>query len=189
MTDSRVGATSNMPGYRGVRGLTAFGRDLVRAMDASGVLVDLAHASERTFWDALEVHDRSRPAIVSHTGLKGVFDTPRNITDRQLKAIADTGGVVGIIAHSWALRSVVRRCTARDIVAHMEHAIRVAGDDFVALGNDWDGLIVTPPDMRTVDRLPLLVERMLGRGFAPERIRKILGLNFLRLLGGHSPTM
>jgi membrane dipeptidase len=182
MTDSHVGATSNLLGWRGGGGLTEFGRDLVRALDRARILVDLAHASERTFWDAMKVHEPSIPVIVSHTGVRGVHATFRNITDEQVRAVADTGGVVGIMAHAWALAPPWRRATTDTMVDHMEHVIEVAGDEHLALGNDWDGFILTPPDMRTVDRLPALVERMLDRGFTPGRVRRILGENALRVL-------
>jgi membrane dipeptidase len=154
-------------------------------MDERRILVDLAHLSEAGFRDALEVHDRSLPVIVSHTGVRGVHDSWRNISDAQIRAVADTGGVIGIIAHTWALGPPWRRSTTDAMVDHMEHVIRVAGEDHVALGCDWDGFILTPPDMRTVCRLPVLVERMLVRRFTPERIRKILSAPLLS--GGHSP--
>jgi membrane dipeptidase len=183
MTGSHVGGTSNpLGGRRG--GLTGFGRDLVRAMDARSMLVDLAHISEQGFLDALEVHDRSRPVIVSHTGVRAVHDSWRNLSDRQVRAVAGTGGVIGIIAHTYALGPVHRRSTTSTMVDHMEHAIRLVGEDHVALGCDWDGFIVTPPDMRTVLELPVLVQRMLERGFGVDRIAKILGGNALRVLGG-----
>jgi membrane dipeptidase len=187
MSDSNVGCASNpAAGLRGRRGLTDLGRELVRAMNTSGILVDLAHISERGFRDALEVHDGSLPAIVSHTGVRGVHDSWRNLSDRQIRSIADTGGVIGIMAHAWALASPFARVDASTIVDHMEHVIRVAGDEYVALGNDFDGFILTPHDMRTVDRLPVLVQRMLDRGFGTERIGRILGGNALRVMGSLS---
>ncbi len=97
--------------------------------------------------------------------------------------MAQTGGVVGIIFHSYFLNgSLLRRCQASDVVDHMAHVIKVAGEDHVALGSDWDGFIVTPRDMKTVLELPLLVQRMLDRGWGGERIKKILGGNYLRMM-------
>jgi membrane dipeptidase len=184
MSDSHVGGSSNpLGGLAGERGLTGFGRDLVRAMDTRRILVDLAHVSPEGFRDALEVHDPSLPVVVSHTGVRGVHDLWRNVSDDQIRAVAGTGGVVGIIAHAWALGPVLRRVPVDAMVEHMEHVIRLVGDEHVALGCDWDGFIVTPHDMRTVDRLPVLVQRMLDRRFSPERITRILSTNALRLLG------
>ncbi len=183
LSHSHVGGSSNpVGGLAGGRGLTGFGRDLVRAMDERGILVDLAHVSPAGFRDALEVHDPSLPVMVSHTGVRGVHDSWRNVSDDQIRSVADTGGVIGIIAHAYALGPAWSRVPVSAMVDHMEHAIRVGGDEHVALGCDWDGFIVTPHDMRTVDRLPVLVQHMLERGFSGERIARILSGNALRVL-------
>ncbi|MBI2571188.1 MAG: membrane dipeptidase [Candidatus Schekmanbacteria bacterium] len=186
LTSSTLGATSS-PLARADSGLTELGRDYIRAMNAGRILVDLAHISRRGFWQALEVHDRSQPAIVSHTGVCAVHDLWRNIDDEQIKAIAATGGVIGIVYHSSFLGGPTWTGSARAIVDHMAHVVRVAGDDFVALGSDWDGLIVTPKDMRTVLELPVLVQYMLDRGWSSERIGKILGGNYLRVMKAIRP--
>jgi membrane dipeptidase len=130
------------------------------------------------------VHDRTQPLLATHTGVAGVRPHWRNLTDDQLKAIADTGGVVGIIFAEEFLR---RSDGPRDggmIVEHLEHVIRVAGEDVPALGSDFDGMITPPPDVASADTAYLrLVGLMLGRGWREERIRKVLGGNFLRALG------
>jgi membrane dipeptidase len=186
MSDSHVGGSSNpLGGFAGDGGLTGFGRDLVRAMDGRRIIVDLAHISEAGFSDAMEVHDRSLPVIVSHTGVRGVPGSWRNVSDDQIRAVAETGGVIGIIAHAYALGPVLRRVGVSAMVDHMEHVIRVAGDEHVALGCDWDGFIVTPHDMRTVSELPVLVQHMLERGFSPDRMVRILSGNALRVLAGY----
>jgi membrane dipeptidase len=156
-------------------------------MNQRRILVDLAHISRPGFWDALEVHDRSQPAVVTHTGVCGVTPHWRNLDDAQIKVIAGTGGVVGVIFHSAFLGDPFWGGRASSIVDHMEQIIAVAGDDFVALGSDWDGMICTPRDMPTVLELPVLVERMLARGWNAERIRKILGGNYLRVMQAIRP--
>ena len=98
------------------------------------------------FWDALAVHEPAVPAIVSHTGVRGVHDVWRNVDDDQIRAIAATGGVVGIMFHSGFLGE--RR--PRPSSATWSHVIDVGGEDCAALGSDWDGFIVTPRDMPTV---------------------------------------
>jgi membrane dipeptidase len=158
-------------------------------MNRQRILVDLAHISRAGFWQALEVHDRSQPAIVSHTGVCGVHDVWRNLDDAQIKAIADTGGVVGIIYHSGYLGPGAKGRTARSVVDHIEHVIKVAGDDVPALGSDWDGAITTPRDMKTVLELPKLAQIMLERGFGAERIRKVLGGNYLRVMRHVRPVL
>ena len=186
LSNSTLGSTSS-PLKRSDPGLSDFGRDIVRRMNEKRILVDLAHASPRTFADALAVHDPSQPAIVSHTGVSGVHPHWRNVDDAQIRAIAKTGGVVGILYHAPFLGERLLRGTAAAVAAHVAHAIRVGGDDHVALGSDWDGLIVTPRDMPTVLEWPLLVQRLLERQVPPESIRKVLGANYLRVLKAVRP--
>jgi membrane dipeptidase len=142
--------------------------------------IDLAHIHERGFWDAVRLADPSQPLLVTHTGVKGAHDHWRNLDDRQLKAIAASGGTVGIMYHLPYLGGSFFRGGAELVVDHLEHVIRTIGDDHASLGSDWDGAIVTPRDMRTCLELPRLVELMLRRGFSHDTVQKILGRNFLR---------
>jgi membrane dipeptidase len=160
---------------------------MVEAMNERHVIVDLAHISTEGFWDALAAHDRSQPAIVSHTGVRAVHDVWRNVDDDQIRAVARLGGVVGIMFHSGFLGDRFWSGRADSVVAHLEHVVRVAGEDTAAIGSDYDGLIVPPSDLRTVDRLPVLVQRMLDRGWPAERIRKVLGENYLRVVAAVRP--
>jgi membrane dipeptidase len=182
LSGSRLGSSS-APGA-GDAGLTAAGCAYVERLNALRVFVDLAHVSRRGFFDAVRVHDRSQPLLVTHTGVAGVTPSWRNIDDEQLRAVADTGGVAGVIFHGgylgnpyWSGGSAVA------IVDHLAHIVATVGEDHAALGSDWDGAIITPRDMPTCLELPRLVQLMLDRGFPPERIRKLLGQNFLRALG------
>jgi len=180
LSNSSLGRTSAPGG--GERGLSDGGREMVRRMNARRVFVDLAHINRQGFFDALEVHDRSLPAIVTHTGVTGVHPHWRNIDDQQVKAIADTGGTIGVMYEATFLGDPKWSGRADSIVRHLEHICQVAGDDFASLGSDWDGAIVTPRDMPTCLELPKLVQLMLDRGFSAERVRKILGANWLRTL-------
>jgi membrane dipeptidase len=107
----------------------------------------------------------------------------RNVDDEQIRAIADRGGVVGIMYHRGFLGRPFWTVGAEAIVRHLEHAIAVGGEDVAALGSDWDGMIVTPRDMPTCLELPVLVEHMLDRRWPEARIRKVLGTNALRVIG------
>ncbi len=182
LTRSRIGAPSAPLGGGG--GLTPFGREFVAGLNQRRVLVDLAHANAPTFWDALDAHDRSLPPIVSHTGVSGVHRSWRNIDDRQVRAIADRGGVVGIMFH----RGFVGGPTAEDVVRHLEHVVAVGGEDAAAVGSDWDGMIVTPRDMPTAAEFPVLVQRMLDRGWTPDRVAKVVGRNYLRVIDAVRPA-
>ncbi|MDQ6797696.1 MAG: dipeptidase [Actinomycetota bacterium] len=187
LTASPLGSPS-APSTRPGRGLTAEGRVFVEALNDAHILVDLAHISTRGFWDALEVHDRGQPAIVSHTGVRGVHDVWRNVDDDQIRAISELGGVVGIMFHAGFLGQSFWAGRADAIVAHIEHVIDVAGEHAVAIGSDFDGLIVPPADLRTVSELPVLVQRMLDRGFSTERVTRVLGANYLDVMSRIRPT-
>jgi membrane dipeptidase len=182
LSRSRLGASSS-PLSRGRDGLTGAGREYVEQLNAHRVFVDLAHISRRGFYDAIEVHDRSQPLLVSHTGVSGVCPAWRNIDDEQLRAVAATGGVIGVIFHGGYLGgSYWTGGRADAIVDHLAHIVETVGEDHAALGSDWDGAIITPRDMPTCLELPRLVQLMLDRGFSSQRIQKILGGNFLRAL-------
>ena len=188
LTDSFLGATSSPLGRsRGRGGLTAAGRAMVEVLNERRILVDLAHASKRTFWEALAVHDAALPPVVTHTGVSGVRPSWRNLDDDQIRAVADRGGVVGIMYHRGFLDRPARRVGAEAIVRHLEHAMAVGGEGVAALGSDWDGLIVTPRDMPTALELPVLVDRMLARNWPEDRIRGVLGANALRLIAAVRP--
>jgi membrane dipeptidase len=187
LSSSSLGATSAPSIGPADGGLTDRGRELVRALNRHRVFVDLAHINRRGFFDAVAVHDRTQPLLVSHTGIAGVHRHWRNVDDEQLRAVADTGGVVGVMYQSSFLGEPRFGGRAEAIVDHLAHIIDVVGEDGAALGSDWDGAIVTPRDMATCLELPLLVELMLRRGWSAERIHKILGGNFLRALAALRP--
>lgn len=187
LSTSSLGTTSAPSLGRSDGGLTDRGRQLVRALDHHRVFVDLAHINRRGFFDAVAAHDRSLPLLVSHTGIAGVHAHWRNIDDEQLRAVADTGGVIGVMYQSSFLGEPTFGGRAEAIVDHLAHIVDTVGEDHAALGSDWDGAIITPRDMATCLELPLVCELMLRRGFSPERVRKILGGNFLRALAALRP--
>ena len=163
-------------GRRDTHGLTVFGKEVVACAQDLGVIVDLAHINKQGFMDACAL---SRfPPIVSHTGVLGAFDHWRNIDDEQLRAIADRGGVVGVI--------FCPRYLGADgidpVVAHLRHIVDVCGEDTPALGSDWDGFIIPTSDLRDAARLPLLTDALLKGGFSEDAIAKILRRNALRVL-------
>ena len=161
-------------------GLSRAGKDYVARLNAKKIFVDLAHISRRGFFDAVDVHDKTQPLIVTHTGITGVYPHWRNIDDEQIRAVADTGGAIGVMyQESFLGKSNV---TAATIVDHLEHIGKIAGDDVAALGSDWDGAITTPRDMKTCLELPRIVDVMLKRKWSSDRVKKVLGRNFLRAL-------
>jgi membrane dipeptidase len=181
LSSSRLGTTSS-PLAAGDQGLTARGRDFVRRMNQKRIFVDLAHISKKGFWDALEVHDRTQPLLVTHTGVSGVFEHWRNLDDAQLRAVADLGGTVGVMYQSSFLGDRLLGGSADYIVRHLEHIVKTVGPDHASLGSDWDGAILPPRDMPTCLELPKLVELMLRHKLPTDTIQKILGKNFLRVV-------
>ncbi len=153
------------------------------------MLVDLAHISRRGFWDALGAHDPDLPPVVSHTGVCGVHPSWRNLDDDQIRAVADRGGVVGIMFHRGFLGRPARAVTAEAVVAHLAHLIAVGGEDVAALGSDYDGMIVPPRDLRTVVGWPALVDRICWPpGFSEDRVVRVLGGNYLRVVDAVRPA-
>jgi membrane dipeptidase len=186
LTNSRLGATSSPLKLR-PGGLTRYGRDFLQALQARRILVDLAHIHPRGFWDAVETADPAWPLIASHTGVTGVRPHWRNLDDHQLRALGRSGGLAGVIFNCNFLAPGLWSATSEHVLAHLAHIVAVAGEEAAALGTDYDGLILPPTDLPDPTFLPRLVERMLRRRWSAERIAKILGGNWLRVLAQVRP--
>lgn len=154
-------------------GLTPFGRELVQRIQQKKMALDLAHSSPPVIADALSI--ASAPVFVSHTGLCGTCDNSRNLTDAQVRAIAATGGVIGIALFKHAVCGTTVDATVRA----MTYGADLAGVEHMALGSDWDGAIVTPIDSAHIDQM---TESLLRHGFSNAEIGKIMGGNALRAL-------
>jgi membrane dipeptidase len=181
LSSSRIGSTSS-PMRLSDAGLSAFGAQMVELLNERKVLVDLAHISERGFWTACEAHAKDVPFVVTHTGVSGVHRHWRNLDDAQIRAVARSGGVVGIMYHAPFLGDRPWNGRVDTIARHLEHVWRVAGEDTPALGSDWDGSIITPRDMPTCLELPRLVAALMARNIPERAIQKMLGQNFLRVV-------
>jgi membrane dipeptidase len=176
--DSRAGTSCRTKPARDI-GLTDHGRALVTACNDAGIRLDVAHASRKTFWDIVAT-SRAAP-FSSHSGAGGVYAHPRNLDDDQVRALADRGGIVGIIFVSPYLGGLF--CDLERVVDHIEHVARVGGDECVALGSDFDGFMVLPRGLRDAADLPRLTELLWRRGWRQPRLDKLLGANALRYLG------
>jgi microsomal dipeptidase-like Zn-dependent dipeptidase len=159
-------------------GLTELGRAMVKEMEGRGMLLDLAHASSKVIDDATAM--ASRPVIVSHTGVRGTCDNNRNLSDAQVRAIAATGGVVGIGFWKKAVCGTDAAAVARAI----SHAVGLVGAEHVALGSDFDGAVPMPFD---VTGLPLIVDALLSERMSEQDIRLIMGENAARVYGETLP--
>jgi len=171
LANNELGGTST-PVF-GNRPLTPHGREVLDAMGEVGMAVDVAHASPAMLPELLR--HQARP-FCSHTGVQGVTKLWRNLTDEHLKAIAGRGGVVGIIFAPQFLGG----WSFDDVAKHIEHAVNVMGEDGVALGSDFDGMIPLPKGMRDVRDLPRLTEVLLRRSMPVRVVEKVLGENFRR---------
>jgi membrane dipeptidase len=188
LSNSVYGATSSPLGLRLDAGLTPRGRDLIAQLNSSRTFVDLAHISRQGFWEAVDAHDSTQPLLVTHTGVDGVRPSWRNIDDEQIRAVADTGGVIGIIFHSGFLRRPGGPRDGHMVIEHLEHVIRIGGERAVAVGSDYDGLILPPRDLRDGALAYVrLVQYMLDLGWPDTRIRAVLGQNFLAAFRGLRP--
>jgi microsomal dipeptidase-like Zn-dependent dipeptidase len=159
-------------------GLTARGRELVVEMERRSILVDVAHASPTSVDDVLSI--ARRPVVASHTGVRGIADNIRNLTDEQLRGIAATGGLVGIGFWPTACGGEDAGSIARSIA----YAVDVAGVQHVALGSDFDGAVPVPFD---VSGIALLTEALLDARLTAEAVRMVMGGNALRLLARTLP--
>lgn len=182
LSTSSLGVTSAPGGARRGEGLSASGKEFVKRLNAKRIFVDLAHINREGFFDAVAVHDRSQPLLVTHTGVSAVTPHWRNLDDEQLRAVAATGGTVGVMYQSSFLGEPFFGGGAEAVVRHLEHIVRTVGEDHASLGSDWDGAICPPRDLVTPRDLPRLVDLLLRRGFGPDAIQKILGGNFLRVV-------
>ena len=163
-------------------GLTDLGKELVRRCNQLGILVDLSHLNERGFWDVAAISNA--PLVATHSNAHALCPHARNLTDQQLAAIRDTGGLVGVNFATSFLRPDGRQDadTPTDLViAHAEHLIAQLGEDGVAFGSDFDGATI-PAGIKNAAGLPVLVEIMRARGFGDELIEKICYRNWLRVL-------
>lgn len=172
LANNELGGTSTP--LLGNRPLTPLGREVLDAMGSAGMVIDVAHASPAMMPELL-AHPRVRP-FCSHAGVKGATPMWRNLDDATLKAIADKGGVVGVI---FAPQFIGGRQLS-DVARHLEHAVKVMGEDGVALGSDFDGMIPLPQGMRDVRDLRKLTQTLLDRGMAVRIVEKVLGHNFKR---------
>jgi membrane dipeptidase len=164
-------------------GLTAAGRELVRACAALGVLVDVSHLNARGFWDVAELG--AGPLVASHSNAHALCPSPRNLTDAQLRAVSERDGVVGINFHVGFLRAdgaddAAGTPLAR-IAEHAAYVAEIAGVDAVALGSDFDGAVM-PAALGDVSGLPALVRELHTVGFSEDELKRLTYGNWHRVL-------
>jgi membrane dipeptidase len=220
--DEWADSSTDKPAHNG---LTDYGKEIVREMNRQGIMVDISHVSDKTFYDALEIS--KAPLIASHSSCRALCNHPRDMSDDMIKALAAKGGVIqinyeksfidqaykdaydkaagGVVA---TMNEIIKKCgddtecTGResqnierkltaegklphvsweDIVAHIDHAVKLVGADHVGLGSDFDGANM-PEGMEDCTKLPKITEALLRKGYSDSDVRKILGENTLRVM-------
>ena len=159
-------------------GVSTFGREVIKEMNRLGIMVDLSHAAESSFYDALQLSET--PIVCSHSSCRALCDHPRNLTDDQMRALAQKGGVMQVTLYNGFLVKD-GQATINDAMRHLEHAIEVMGIDHVGLGTDFDGDggicgLASSAELLNFTR------QLLKRRYSEEDIQKIWGGNFLRVM-------
>jgi membrane dipeptidase len=192
-------------------GLTPFGRQVVLEMNRLGMMVDISHVADKTFWDVIAVS--KAPPIASHSSCRALTNVPRNMTDDMIRALAKKGGVVdvnfncGFLSQKSAAvekpydarekaaktdaernaieaeaKRAVPRATLADVVANIDHIVKLVGVDYVGIGSDFDGVDCTPVGLDDVSKFPNLTRALREKGYSEPDIRKIYGGNVLRVM-------
>lgn len=160
-------------------GVSRFGEQVIKEMNRCGIMVDLSHAGEKSFYDALSIS--SKPIVCSHSNCKALCDVPRNLTDDQMRALAKHGGVAHITLYHGFLRNDSQEATVMDAIAHLEHAIDIMGIEHVGLGTDFDG----DGGIRGLADSSELINftlHLLRRKYNERDIARIWGGNWLRVM-------
>ena len=196
---SCTGTGSFVSNNGNLSGLSSLGEKVIDAMNDLGIIPDLSHASEGAFWDV--IRRSKKPVIASHSCAWNICNAARNLKDDQLKALRDTGGLVGVNFFAAFLSEAFRLNFEKDakdsanlppvcvpgipmsiIADHIDYMVKLAGEDCVALGSDFDGIPYSPNNVTGSDFYPLLEVELRSRGYTEKRIGKIFNGNFLRVL-------
>ena len=159
-------------------GLSQFGEKVVQEMNRLGIMVDMSHAAESSFYDALEVSQK--PIVCSHSSARALCNHPRNLTDEQMKALAQKGGVAQVTMYNGFLRTD-GQATILDAVEHLNHMVNIMGIEHVGIGTDFDG-DGGVPGMANASEIINFTRRLLRERYSEEQIQMIWGGNFLRVM-------
>ena len=159
-------------------GVTPFGKSVIPRAEKQGMIIDVAHSSEAVVRDTVAI--AKRPIILSHTGIKGYCDTPRNVSDATLKAVADHGGLIGV--GYWD--AAVCQPTMKNVTEAIVYAVKLLGPEHVALGSDFDGGVPMPFDS---SEMPALTSSLLDAGLDEKTVRLVMGENAIRFFSAYLP--
>lgn len=168
-------------------GLSPFGHEVVAEMNRLGIIVDIAHCSDKTFWDCIDAS--ATPIVSTHSCCRALCGHRRNLTDDMIRALADKGGVIQINFYptflsdnaELAAESGIGMPGIKEVVDHIDHAVKIGGINAVGIGSDFDGIETTPVGLENISLLPRVFDEMSHRGYSDSDIEKIAGGNFLRV--------
>lgn len=159
------------------RGLSKFGKNVVREMNSLGMLIDVSHISEKGFWDVLEYSQM--PIAATHSNAKALKNHPRNLNDEQIKAIIKNDGCIGISIYPEFVSDGM--CRTADIIRHIEYIMGLGGENNIGLGSDLDGIDALPLHFRGAEDLWEIPNELLKLGYSENLVKKVSSDNFLRL--------
>lgn len=160
-------------------GLTTFGREVVKEMNSLGMLIDISHISEKGFWDVLELTEQ--PVILSHSNSKTICNNKRNLTDEQIHAVGENGGVIGVNFYPSFLNDQGILSIA-SIIKHIEHIISIIGEDHIGIGADFDQNEPVFDGVDGVKYIDNVLSELLKLNYPYDTVEKIAGSNFLRVI-------
>ncbi|MBP7460416.1 MAG: dipeptidase [Candidatus Delongbacteria bacterium] len=160
------------------QGLSEFGRQIIRTMDSLGIIIDISHTGIQTIRDILE--ETRNPIVATHSGAYSVRPHYRNLKDDQIVAIAEKGGLIGVVFYPSFL-TATGKAKIDDVIRHIDYIVNLVGIDYVAIGSDFDGMESTPSGLENVSKFPNLTKELLRHGYTPADVQKILGQNMLRV--------
>ncbi len=161
-------------------GLTGFGRNVVRKMNELNMIVDVSHASQKGFWDALEISNS--PIMASHSNCYSQCRHKRNLKDDQIKALIKCGGLMGINIYPTFLEENEQKACIKSIIRHIDYALSLGAENNICLGSDFDGIDTTPKDLHSAKDYLKLIEAMKKENYSQELIDKIIHKNFIKFV-------
>jgi membrane dipeptidase len=159
-------------------GVTELGKKVIKEMNRLGMVIDVSHLTPNSFWDVIEFSNK--PIVASHSNAKEVCNHPRNLNDKQIIALAENGGLMGINFCPIFL-SNNGQADMLDIIKHIKHIKNLVGIEYVGLGTDYDGISQPPIGLERIDELPALKEKLIESGFSKEEVTKLCRDNWLNL--------
>ncbi|MGM0437558.1 MAG: dipeptidase [Bacillota bacterium] len=159
-------------------GVTKFGKRFIKEMDELGMVIDLSHLTPASFWDVIKYS--KNPVVASHSNVKNICNHERNLDDKQIKAIAKKGGLIGINFCPEFIKNN-DKVKIDDLIEHINYIKNLVGIEYIGLGTDYDGITETPEQLEDISKLPNLIKELKKDNYSDNEIEKIINQNWLRV--------